>query len=437
MSELISNVAATAKKHRLSASQSLSLSFGLMRDGGRKPRSNSSRVSLMDLGNSKRMAVMITPNAGASFTEQLRELFAALDDALTKAPGGMSVTAQTVFLRDPARQAEWEKASAEFYGSDCPVTYVVHQPPCSGAEMALEAWAICGETVQLRRHTRNAVTLDYDGVRWVYCGGIQPTGGRGTYRRTLNALEHMRDTLQAAGSDMEHVVRTWFYLGDITEPEGRTQRYKELNRARSDFYQDIRFSGSLLPPNTEGPVFPASTGIGIRGRDILLGCVALQTARKDVFLLPLENPQQTPAYAYHPKYSPKSPKFSRAVALFLGHYTTTWISGTASIVDSESKHPEDVVRQTEQTIDNIERLIAKENFALHGLPGAGASLKDLAKLRVYIKRPEHYAACRSICERRFGSAPVIYALADVCRPELLVEIEGVAFSPYSGLKPRV
>jgi enamine deaminase RidA (YjgF/YER057c/UK114 family) len=115
------------------------------------------------------------------------------------------------------------------------------------------------------------------------------------------------------------------------------------------------------------------------------------------------------------------------MALVLGDYVTTWISGTASIVNSESRYPGNIEKQTEQTIDNIERLIAAENFALHNIP-ASARLHDVAKIRVYIKRPEDFAPCKAVCERRFGAVPAIYAVADVCRPELLVEIEGVAFS---------
>ena len=167
------------------------------------------------------------------------------------------------------------------------------------------------------------------------------------------------------------------------------------------------------------------------GSGLVASCMALETRRDDVFLLPLENPQQTPAYAYDPQHSPQSPKFSRAVALVLGNYVTTWVSGTASIVDSESCHLGDPEKQTAQTIDNIERLISADNFAAHGLKGAGASLHDLAKIRVYLKRAEDLAKCRAVCERRFGSVPAIYAVADICRPELLVEIEGVAFSRFA------
>jgi len=68
--------------------------------------------------------------------------------------------------------------------------------------------------------------------------------------------------------------------------------------------------------------------------------------------------------------------------------------------------------------------------------GAGAHLHDLAKLRVYLKRREDFPKCKAICKRRFGPVPVIYALADVCRPELLVEIEGVAFSRCAPARSR-
>ena len=52
-------------------------------------------------------------------------------------------------------------------------------------------------------------------------------------------------------------------------------------------------------------------------------------------------------------------------------------------------------------------------------------------VRVYVKRREDYPQAREVCEKRLGELPIIYAIADVCRPELLVEIEGIAFSSRS------
>ena len=89
---------------------------------------------------------------------------------------------------------------------------------------------------------------------------------------------------------------------------------------------------------------------------------------------------------------------------------------------------DDVEAQTRQTLDNIEALISGSNLAQHGMPGLGATLADLAGIRVYIKRPGDYEKTRRVCEARLGELPAIYAVADVCRPELLVEIEGIAFA---------
>jgi enamine deaminase RidA (YjgF/YER057c/UK114 family) len=442
--------------------------------------------SLVDLGDSTRLALMLTPKGRGNFREQAGEVFALATSVLKRQPQPMVITFQTIFLRDTHDQAECERVLATHFGPNLPVTNFVLQPPCSGAALAMEAWAIGGDAVRVERFGPNTLAVSYDSVRWVYCAGLQPgPATAGVYAQTQEALARMRADLTRAGSGFEHVVRTWFYLGGITEGEGANQRYRELNRARSDVYRHIEFcrflrgnataplngphagdlptqsmarrshgrrksgkSSELLAGNSHlrraveeralpAHLYPASTGIGMAGAGLVTSCLTLQTQREDAFVVALENPQQTPAYDYGPQHSPQSPKFSRAMALVLGRYATTWVSGTASIVNSESRHPSDITRQTEQTIDNIERLIVPENFTAHGVRGAGAELRDFAKIRVYLKRAEDFALCRAVCERRFGSVPAIYAVADVCRPELLVEIEGIAFSKYSGASLKI
>jgi enamine deaminase RidA (YjgF/YER057c/UK114 family) len=238
----------------------------------------------------------------------------------------------------------------------------------------------------------------------------------------------MARRLERAGATFGNVVRAWLYLGGITQSERGTQRYGELNRARTDFFAEQQAAGRMAVQRGPFAFYPASTGIGTAGRGLTASCLALQTRRSDVRLQPLENPQQTSAFDYAARFSAKSPKFSRAMAVVIGDYVTTWISGTASIVNSESVHLGNIERQTEQTIDNIESLISRENFERHGVERAGAELQDLAKIRIYVKRPQDYEQCRAICQRRLGRLPMIFAQADICRPELLVEIEGVAFS---------
>jgi enamine deaminase RidA (YjgF/YER057c/UK114 family) len=401
----------------------------MVRSDGRFRAEQVLQSSLIELGGPTRAALMLAPRSRGTFQEQTQELLAALLGLLERQSRPMQVTQQTVFLRQAGDQLECERLLSAFYGDRPPATTFVAQPPCCGAALTVEAWAIGGEGVQVEQFGSRALAVSYDGVRWVYSAGHKPAPGlQGVYAQTLDALGQMNQALGKADSGFQHVVRTWLYLGGITEREGGLQRYQELNRARSDFYEHIRFGVAGAQASPEHRVYPASTGIGMIGDGLAASCLTLQTARQDLFLVPLENPQQTPAYVYNRIYSQQSPKFSRAMALGLGNYVTTWISGTASIVDSESRHLGDLEMQTEQTIENIERLIAAENFARHGIAGAGAGLKDFAKIRVYLKRAQDLAKCRAVCERRFGSVPALYVSADVCRPELLVEIEGVAFS---------
>jgi enamine deaminase RidA (YjgF/YER057c/UK114 family) len=397
------------------------------------PLSTWENYSELDLAEAARCVLMITPRGRGDFREQGREVLEVMRLILEKRRYPAAITVQTVFLRDAGDQRECASLFAEHYGAGMPVTHFVAQPPGCGAALAIEAWAIGGRSVHFERHGPQTVAVSYEGLRWVHYGGfVPPNAAQGLYAGANQGFQQMRQALARAGSRFEQVVRTWFYLGGITEPESQTSRYQELNRARKDFYRDIPFTRSLATRNGKHAVYPASTGIGMDGTGLVMSCLALETRREDVFLLPLENPQQTPAYAYPVSRASQSPKFSRAMALVAGDFVTTWISGTASILNSESCHPGDIEGQTEETIANIERLIEGKNFMAHGLSGAGAGLSDLAKVRVYVKRWEDLERCRAICERRFGRVPALYLVADVCRPELLVEIEGVAFSKVKG-----
>ena len=285
------------------------------------------------------------------------------------------------------------------------------------------------EEIEIEQFGGDTVVLRHGGIEWACSANIRPSVKAGSvYDRSLSAFREADKRLRRAGFRFDNVIRTWLYLGDITGKEGESQRYRELNKARADFYRDLKFGGDLTPCPSKKPVYPASTGIGAEGKDIMLSCLALRGNRKDVMLVPLENPKQTSAYDYAHEYGADSPKFARAMAVATGEFIAAFISGTASITASETRHVDDFEGQTQQTLDNIEALISAENFRNHGLSGVGLALDNLAMARVYMKRPEDYARVRAICRKRLGELPTIYVVADICRPELFVEIEGVAFS---------
>ena len=386
----------------------------------------------VDLEAVHRVAMAVAPKGRGPLAAQFAEAMEAIHRLLLHEGVSMDVTYQTIFLRRGEDAAECERLMRRHFEDRMPATCMVVQPPCCGADLAIEAWAIGGRGTAVTFHNPWLVEVRYDELRWLYCAGIVPEAGADTaHAQSESVFRQMSDQLAAVDARFDEVVRTWLYFGGITSDEAGTERYRELNRARTEFFANLNFGGHLTLPGHSTDFFPASTGIGTCGLGLVTACQALQTNRSDVRLLPLENPLQTPSYQYGRQYSLKSPKFSRAMAVAIGGYVTTWVSGTASIVNSETVHPGDVAKQTHQTIDNIRNLIAPENFARQGMPGAGAGLKDLAKVRVYIKRKEDYEKCRAICDERLGGLPTIYAEADVCRPDLLVEIEGVAFSPLA------
>ena len=150
---------------------------------------------------------------------------------------------------------------------------------------------------RLRRpaSSEQVVTTRHNGISWIHCGQITPkNGATDLYSQTLDCFEQMRDMLKAENVQFENLIRTWLYIGDIVGPEDQTQRYKEVNRARTDFFRDYQFGGGLLLPTHQGDIYPASTGIGADGRGIVMSCSAFAADRDDIAVVPLENPRQTP-----------------------------------------------------------------------------------------------------------------------------------------------
>jgi enamine deaminase RidA (YjgF/YER057c/UK114 family) len=387
----------------------------------------------VELGDIRHVYVTASSRCDGPFRAQAESALHSLDDVLRGEGTRRTTIHQTVFLSEPGELDECRRLVRDFYGPDLPATSYVVQPPCDGKRVSILAHGVgrCRFDIELERVSERLVMLRYDGMSWAYCTPTVPeSAAAGVYDGATTTLRQIRSLLQEHGIRFDQTIRTWLYLGGIVAPEGETQRYKELNRARADFYKDVPFLADYQRWTASGPVYPASTGIGAEGREFTAIAIAMAAHRGDVIATALENPRQTSAFDYSRFYSPQTPKFSRAMALSHGLDTTIFISGTASITNSESQHEGDVVAQTHESLDNIEALISEENLARHGLAGFGTSLEGLARVRVYVKRAEDYEKVRGVCTGRLDDVPAIYTTADVCRPELLVEIEGIAFSRY-------
>lgn len=220
------------------------------------------------------------------------------------------------------------------------------------------------------------------------------------------------DTLLAT-LDYPYVFRYWNYMADINGQSHGLERYRQFNLGRQD---------ALLAQGREvvGNV-PAACTLGMESGALSIAFLAGRVAP-----LAIENPRQLSAYHYPQSYGPRSPTFSRASLVNLSGSECLLVSGTASIVGHSSLHPDDVVAQTRETITNLETVLAEANQrAAHG----AFELVDL-QFKVYVKHPEHLTQIRAELESRIGTTlQAIYLQADVCRQELLVEIEATAIKP--------
>jgi enamine deaminase RidA (YjgF/YER057c/UK114 family) len=391
--------------------------------------------SVVELNGVNHILAAALPQGGVTLREQTQSAIEAVSGVLQKFDADESLLHLTVFLADPTQTTACRQVVRSLLGKNVPATSYVPQPPCTGALVAVEVLALGRgrEKVQIERVSDQLLLTRQDGRTWIYAEQAVPlTSAPGVYEKTICSYQHLRRLLLQGGARLDQVLRTWLYLGGIVDDDGPVQRYKELNRARADVYEGVSFLTEQLPDDRDGPVFPASTGIGTNGRGITISAVALTSDQDDVVAVPLENPRQTSAFAYSKGYSPQSPKFSRGMAVVQGSDTTLFISGTASITNSETRHLGDVAAQMHESLENIIALISEENLARHGLPGQGTTLEGLAVARVYVKHREDYPAVRQVCEQRLPGVPLTYVVADVCRTNLLVEIEGIAFSHGRG-----
>ena len=197
------------------------------------------------------------------------------------------------------------------------------------------------------------------------------------------------------GAGAPYLLRIWNHVRDINAIEEGVERYKRFCAGRHDAFAAAGYAmrGDL----------PAASAVGSRKPGLLLYFVA--SARPGV---QVENPRQVSAYDYPPQYGPKAPSFSRATIA----EGLTFIAGTSSVVGHTTVHAGDVEAQVDETVRNLERLV---------------SLRDLAMVKVYVRNAADYERIAARVRQKI-SAPAVYLEADICRADLLVEIEGVALS---------
>jgi len=124
------------------------------------------------------------------------------------------------------------------------------------------------------------------------------------------------------------------------------------------------------------------------------------------------------AYRYPRQYGPAAPSFSRAMLL---PGPLLLISGTASIIGHASHHPENLAAQLDETLANLASV--RQRAAMLS-PGLRNRFGPETLLKVYLRRPELAVELRTqLAERLPRKASWLLLQADICREELLLEID--------------
>ncbi|WP_232415402.1 MULTISPECIES: chorismate transformation enzyme, FkbO/Hyg5 family [Methylotenera] len=286
-------------------------------------------------------------------------------------------------------------------------------PVLDGANIAVEIWLSHHALLQgkpLKNGQRDAIQYRLNdellfGVISVPELGSLQTATESAYCQIFALMEAL---------DYPHIYRFWNYMADINGIShginGDLERYRQFNVGRKDAF--------LAYENGIGDQLPAACALGLADGPLAIAFLLGREAP-----IAIQNPRQINAYEYPDEYGPRTPNFSRATLLRTEQNPLLFISGTASIVGHLTLHLSNVIAQTNETLVNLEAVITEANHVL------GEQIFNLHDIyfRVYIRHAADLSAVRNEMQRYIGGAiKAVFIQADICRQELLLEIEATA-----------
>ena len=291
--------------------------------------------------------------------------------------------------------------------SGCPVLWV--DTPVLGGDAAYEIW------------TANKPVKQYQDALMTGAGNEDIFFGRMSFQNSasedlsgvaLRAFSGIFEFLQRG--NYSNLIRVWNYFPEINAIKNDIERYHGFSIGRHEAF--VRYQKKVEDS-------PAACAVGSHGGPLVIYFLAARSPG-----LQIENPRQTSAYKYPKQFGPRSPTFSRATLAFKGAAQTLFISGTASILGHDTVHHGSVNMQTRETLANIRAVIdqaCQEGFEFAGFENGLA-------LKVYVRHAEDAGIVLEIIRSEWGALQELVVLqADICRPDLLLEIEAVCWSSAS------
>lgn len=269
---------------------------------------------------------------------------------------------------------------AEVWTSDRPV----HTTTGAGVSMAMNGECLIGSISLDEKPDLSLDTLTYEG----YC----------------KILHHLQD------SGYPYLWRVWNYFPRINADQDGLERYRRFcvgrHQALANALPGFPFS------------LPAATAVGTRSGPLQIMFLAGTKPAQH-----LGNPRQLNAYEYPSEYGPRSPSFARATLFRSEGDSLLFIAGTASVVGHATQH---IGQAGEQTRESIQNLLAVLEHAGSIAEADLLDMPDRAMYKVYVRDADSLFEIRSALQQSpLLSRHLLFLQGDLCRKELLVEIEGL------------
>ena len=340
-------------------------------------------------------AILHVEPRGEMFADQLRRTYQA-EQLLLQLPefAGAQYVLKRYFLSDSTNQQPLMRQETDVAVS------IIQQQPLDGSKIAV--WLFLQRGMEIAEKD-GMVVASHNGYRHLWkMGMVEAEGDSAT--QTAAILTRYEAALSRMGATLaDNCLRTWFFVRDVDT------QYMGMVRARRENF--------VAQGLTEKTHYIASTGIGGGPANpkalIQLGAYAVTG---------LDASQQRYLYApthLNPTYE-YGVTFERGTKMQYGDRSHIFISGTASIDNRGNVvHVGDIVLQTQRMWENVETLLAE----------ADATFADVMQLVVYLRDVADFEIVRSMFASRFPDVPTVIALAPVCRPTWLIEMECIAVTP--------
>jgi enamine deaminase RidA (YjgF/YER057c/UK114 family) len=364
----------------------------------------SARIDTRKVRGVSATEIYISAEPADSLTSQgqLEKLFAEIGAILNKE--NASILHERIYIADGAVD-KVSAARREAYGKmddGIAPSLLICSRGRGGLISGVQVHAVAGsnkpEVITLDGQTCGRVVKSA-GLTYLTLSGITGSKSGGLARQAREMLEKGESAIKQFGGDFMCVPRTWMWLGDILS------WYGEFNSARNQFFTERGLIGKGSRQS-----MPASTGIGLglgTGRQFGMDLTAVLVPKDSIELLGAIGRQQC-ALNY-------GSAFSRASRANSPAGKTVFVSGTASIdAKGATTHLGDARGQIESTIENVRAVLKDMN----------CGDADVVQTVVYCKTTEVEDIFNEFKSRL--DWPWVTAICDICRDDLLFEIEAAA-----------